>query len=294
MMLQSWFEIDKLRHDPKAAALEYSPFYHLTIVILVLSEIDWNMFDLAVWALTYIGTGLLRNALFSIKLERETLLSTFTYEFRLVRLLNNSKLLGAILSLVSLVTFIALHLFFVGINLKVVNVLAFPFMMLCIDGAFLFLVSATCEKDLLVYFNHNINAVLPTYKLELIDKIAGNSVRVWHYYNLIRFFLKTLLQRVGILEYMWIFSVINAGLAAVRTLYNSIGKYRNYNKLMARFDRLFRRTTSAPDQNCTICLTELLNCQELAVCGHKFHYRCLLEWMQTKMHCPICRAPIEL
>ena len=145
MMLQSWFEIDKLRHDPKAAALEYSPFYHLTIVILVLSEIDWNMFDLAVWALTYIGTGLLRNALFSIKLERETLLSTFTYEFRLVRLLNNSKLLGAILSLVSLVTFIALHLFFVGINLKVVNVLAFPFMMLCIDGAFLFLVSPTCE-----------------------------------------------------------------------------------------------------------------------------------------------------
>lgn len=67
MMLKGWFEIDRVRYDPKAAALEYSPFYHLAIVILVLSEIDWNMFDLTLWTLTYIGTGFLRNALFSIK-----------------------------------------------------------------------------------------------------------------------------------------------------------------------------------------------------------------------------------
>lgn len=72
-------------------------------------------------------------------------------------------------------------------------------MMLAIDGLFLFLVSAAIEKDLLVYFNHNINAALPIYKLELVEKIVGSSVRVWHYYNLARFFLRTLLQRMGIL-----------------------------------------------------------------------------------------------
>ena len=88
-----------------------------------------------------------------------------------------------------------------------------------------------------------------------MDKIVGSSIRVWHYYNLLRFFLRTLLQRMGVLEYMWIFSVINALFAATKTLYINMGKYRNYNKLMNRFDRLFRRTTSAPDQNCPICLT---------------------------------------
>ena len=219
------------------------------------------MFDLAVWAFTYIGVGIVRNALFSIKSERQLLLSTFSYESKLIHLLSSSKILGLILFAGSVTLFISLQMTFIGINIKVTNVLVFPFMMLAVDGLFLFLISATCEKDLLVYFNHNINSILPTYKLELIDKITGSSIRVWHYYNLTRFFLKTLIQRMGILEYMWIFSVINAGLSAIKTLYISIGKYRNYNKLMTKFDRLFRKSGSAPDQTCTICLTELLNCK---------------------------------
>jgi hypothetical protein len=66
---------------------------------------------------------------------------------------------------------------------------------------------------------------------------------------------------MGVIEYIWIYSVVYAGISAIRTLYISIGKYRNYNKLMARYDRLFRNSGPAPDQNCTICLTELLNCR---------------------------------
>ena len=169
--------------------------------------------------------------------------------------------MGAVLCFGSLALFLATHLLFFGINLKVINLLVFPFMMMIVDGMFLFLISAACEKDILIFFNHNINQVLPTYKLELIDKVTCSSIRVWHYYNLIRFFLKTLLQRMGVLEYMWIFSIINSIIAAGKTLYVSTGKFRKYNKLMGRFDRLFRRTTSAPDQNCPICLTELLNCK---------------------------------
>ena len=276
MMLSRHFKINTIRSDPNIAALEYSPFYHLSIIILVLSEIDWNIFDLSIWMLTYIGVGIVRSALYSIKHERETLLNSFNYDAKLINILYNSKLLGGVLFFGSLALFLGVHILFLGINIKILNLLVFPFMMMTIDGIFLFLISAACEKDILIYFNHNINQVLPTYKLELIDKIACSSIRVWHYYNLIRFFLRTLIQRMGVLEYMWIFSIINSLLSAVKTLYGSTGKYRNYNKLMSRFDRLFRKTTSAPDQNCPICLTELLNCKELAVCGHKFHYRCLL------------------
>lgn len=99
---------------------------------------------------------------------------------------------------------------------------------------------------------------------------------------------------MGILDYMWIFSLLNACFVAIKSLLSSISKYRSYNRLMKKFDRLFRRSTSAPDQICTICLSELLNCRQLAACGHFFHYRCLFQWMQTKMECPICRAPIQL
>ena len=117
---------------------------------------------------------------------------------------------------------------------------------------------------------------------------------MWHYYNLLRLFIKALILKIGVFEYIWIFSVVNAGIQAITTLYISMNKYRNYNKLMNKFDRLFRKTTSAPDQNCTICLTELLNCRQLASCGHLFHYRCLFQWMQNKTECPICRMPIPL
>lgn len=60
---------------------------------------------------------------------------------------------------------------------------------------------------------------------------------------------------MGLLDYMWIFSVISAFFNSMKGLVSTFSKYRNYNKLIKRFDRLFRRTTSAPDQNCTICLT---------------------------------------
>ena len=66
---------------------------------------------------------------------------------------------------------------------------------------------------------------------------------------------------MGMLEYMWIFSIINSLLSAAKNLYVSMGKYKKYDKLMYRFDSLFKKTASAPDQNCSICLTELLNCK---------------------------------
>lgn len=62
------FHILATRSDPQLNSLEYSPFYHLAIVILVLAEVNWNMFDLAVWAYFYVGVGILRKAVLSVKL----------------------------------------------------------------------------------------------------------------------------------------------------------------------------------------------------------------------------------
>lgn len=282
------------RSDSQSAALEYSPFYHLTIVILVLAEVDWNMFDLTVWTYGYVGVGIVRRGLLSLKVEKDALLNGYSYDLRTIHLLEASKVLAGALVVVSLGLFIAAEVVFAGVNVKIVNLLVFPVLMLLVDSAFLFLSSAASEKDILCYYNQNINEIQPAYKLELVEKITGSSVKVWHFYNLSRLFFRTLLDKMGILDYMWIFSVLNAAFTAMKVLVGSIGKYRSYSKLMKKFDRLFRRSTSAPDQSCTICLTELLNCRQLASCGHLFHYRCLFQWMQTKMECPICRVPIQL
>ena len=70
MLLSNYFKINTVRNDPHVATLEYSPFYHLSIIILVLSEMDWNVFDVSIWLMLYVGVSLVRSGLFSIKFER--------------------------------------------------------------------------------------------------------------------------------------------------------------------------------------------------------------------------------
>jgi hypothetical protein len=70
LILSRYFKITHLLSDSKISTLEYSPFYHLAIIILVLSEVDWNIFDLGVWMCTYIGIGIVRKAVYTIKHER--------------------------------------------------------------------------------------------------------------------------------------------------------------------------------------------------------------------------------
>lgn len=130
--------------------------------------------------------------------------------------------------------------------------------------------------------------------MDLAEGVVGNTLRVWHYYNLVRLFMKTYMPRMGYFDWMWILSVINAGYISLCSLCASINKYRSYSKLLEGFNRIFTPSPTAPDQNCVICMTELLNCRRLSTCGHLFHYKCLFEWIQNKKDCPICRAPINL
>ena len=65
----SWhFRIAELRPQHSAKSLEYSYLYHLSIVVLILSEVQWNMFDLTIWALSYVGVGMLRGAIHAVRI----------------------------------------------------------------------------------------------------------------------------------------------------------------------------------------------------------------------------------
>ena len=108
------------------------------------------------------------------------------------------------------------------------------------------------------------------------------------------FFFKSFLERQGVLDRLWVLSLVNAFYMSFSDLLAAVSRYRGYNRLLAKFNKIFRPTRTAPDQNCVICMSELLNCRKLAPCGHLFHYKCLFQWVQTKKECPVCRSPINI
>lgn len=124
--------------------------------------------------------------------------------------------------------------------------------------------------------------------------MVGNSLRVWHYYNLTRLFLKAFLERLGFLNCLWAASLLNACFLSLTSLTSALSRYKSHTRLLKAFERALPPSRSAPEQNCVICMTELLNCRRLSTCGHLFHYKCLFKWIQNKKDCPVCRAPIDL
>lgn len=86
----------------------------------------------------------------------------------MLRLLANSRTAGAFLFGLGVVLFVGLETAFMGLSMRVVNLLVFPPMMLMVDAGCLWVCSWAISNDLLCYFNQNINEIQPTYKLELI------------------------------------------------------------------------------------------------------------------------------
>lgn len=233
------------------------------------------MFDLTIWVASYVGVGLIRKAIYVVRIERDIVLNDYSYNKKIIAILSASKLFGIFVFASSVVYFLAVQIIFDGVSIRLSSLLLFPTLMLAVDSIFLLFSSMTSQREILNYYNQNINEIPSNYKLELAESMVGNSLRVWHYYNIIRLFIKAFFQRLGILDCMWILSVINACYISITTLYSSVKKYRSYSKLLDSFNKILKPSKTAPDQNCVICMTELLNCRRLSTCGHLFHYKCL-------------------
>lgn len=49
------------------------------------------------------------------------------------------------------------------------------------------------------------------------------------------------------------------------------------------------------EEMCSICHENLINARKIKQCHHKFHIKCLLNWLTAQNstpNCPICRTPI--
>jgi len=47
------------------------------------------------------------------------------------------------------------------------------------------------------------------------------------------------------------------------------------------------------EKECPICLKEFEKCKVFLPCGHAFHADCILNWIDNKTNCPMCRFPLQ-
>lgn len=47
------------------------------------------------------------------------------------------------------------------------------------------------------------------------------------------------------------------------------------------------------DKECPICLDYILNNEHILSCNHKFHKKCILDWLQKNNICPTCNKQSE-
>lgn len=244
--------VPKPEHNQNS--LEYSYFYHLSIIILILTDVNWNIFDILIWLFSYVCIGMLRKAVHIAKVQKDTILNDYSYNNDLVTILWASKVYGITLFVFSVLYFIWVTASFNGIPMRITSLLLFPTMMLGVDSIFLFLCSVFTTEDLLCYYNQNINQVPTSYKLEVYHQIASSSIRVAHFFTIIRIFLKTFFEKFEVFNYIWILSVLNAGYGATMALIRSISEYSSLKKLMSKMNVVFRRASSDPGQICIICM----------------------------------------
>jgi hypothetical protein len=67
-VLTYFFVVRASRPQHEINSLEYSYFYHLSIIILILSDVNWNAYDLSIWIFSYVCIGMIRKAIHIVKI----------------------------------------------------------------------------------------------------------------------------------------------------------------------------------------------------------------------------------
>ena len=162
-VLEKYFSIRNLGPEHETHSLEYEYFYHLSIIILVLSDLSWNLFDLSIWIISYVCVGMVRKTIHIINVEREQLLNGYSYNCKIAAILSSSKVYGIMLFLISITYYGWINYSF-GYKSNIISILCFPITMLAIDSLFMLLFGVMVESNLNSFYNPNIVQISPLFK----------------------------------------------------------------------------------------------------------------------------------
>ena len=104
------------------------------------------MLDLAIWAGSYIGVGFIRKAIHIVRIEKDLILSDYTYNRKIMQILSASKLYGLLLFLGSVAYFLIIQSLFMDSTIRLSSLLLFPTLMLAIDSIFLLISSHISQR----------------------------------------------------------------------------------------------------------------------------------------------------
>lgn len=121
------------------------------------------MFDLVVWIISYVGVGILRNALRHIQERRNSLLESLIIDRRISPYLLSARRLAFILSVLSLAYIILGNLCFHHARFRINQVLLYPALLLFLDSTMLLFTSGLIRQRLCYYFNNNIDDISPVH-----------------------------------------------------------------------------------------------------------------------------------
>ncbi|OAY59102.1 uncharacterized protein LOC110621047 [Manihot esculenta] len=57
----------------------------------------------------------------------------------------------------------------------------------------------------------------------------------------------------------------------------------------ARKSRILKCVKVGENENCSICMDEIVEFGASMPCGHHFHGTCILKWLENSHYCPVCR-----
>ena len=69
-LMRRYFMMDVPQPTNSDMSLEFSYLYHLSIIILILSDVNWNLFDLVIWLFSYVCIGMLRKAVYVAETQK--------------------------------------------------------------------------------------------------------------------------------------------------------------------------------------------------------------------------------
>ena len=107
---------------------------------------------------------MIRRAIHVVNTEKSLILNDYSYNNKIVTLFSSSKAFGIVLFFFSFIIYLFINVFFLGIQNKVTALLSFPVMMLVMDSFFMFICNFLVEKNILCFYNPNINQIPITYK----------------------------------------------------------------------------------------------------------------------------------
>lgn len=267
---------------------KYSPFYDLGFYLIIDNTIVQDKFEFSfifgILAWNLISTKVIGIAFDKLSKIMFSITHSPEREHAKIRKIQQ---FGAVILVLNLMIASGIIWLCWYANFKIIASLTLIFGLSLVEPFKLFLSSSISLKNYSLITNNNvIHLNDPKFKTETILDIIYQCLII------------AILLIIGYSSSKYIMGFI---IIYFSSFYNSVGKLRDalkkiqkwriINKKLDEIYPIVDRKDQIEEENCTICHENMLVARKLP-CGHIFHAKCLIFWLENQKTCPNCRAAV--